>query len=198
MSAHAGPAGSAGSAGPVGSVGPVDAVDARLADTGGRDAWLAAARDTADSFDVHPAAAGLAAGLLYLAQALDDDALATAVSLRLSRAVAPAAAAAYLAGFLEVNALVLVKSRPVVAALDAFLAAIPPEAFADVLPVLRRALAALGATERRYLLDNVIAIRGIGAQARAAAAVIAETDKARLAALGGDLAAALDDLDDLL
>ncbi len=170
----------------------------RLAETGGRAAWLEAARATAASFDVHPAAAGLATGLLYLAQVLDDDAIATAVSLRLSHAVPPVVAAAYLAGFLEVNALVLVKSRAVVAALDVFLGAIEPAAFPDVLPVLRRAFADLGPTERRYLLENILAIRGIGAHARAAAQVIAETDRDKLAAMSGELADALDDLDDLL
>jgi len=163
-----------------------------------RDAWLAAARATSASFEAHPAAAGLASGLLYLAQALTDDEVATLMSLRLSSGNEPEAAAAFLAGFLEVNALVLVKSRPVVAALDAYLNAIPPDGFSDLLPTLRRAFAELGATERRYLLENVVAIRGLADQARAAAQVIAETDKQKLAALDADLAAALDDLDDLL
>jgi hypothetical protein len=155
-----------------------------------RQAWLAAARATA--------AAGLATGLLYLGQALDDEAVATAVSLRLSAGNQPAAAAGFLAGFLEVNALVLVKSRPVVAALDAFLNAIPGDGFADLLPTLRRAFADLGAVERRYLLENIVAVRGLGGAARAAAAVIAESDKEKLAALDGELAGALDDLEDLL
>jgi hypothetical protein len=163
-----------------------------------RDAWLAAARATAASFDVHPSAAGMATGLLYLAQALSDDDVATTMSLRLSAGNEPAAAAAFLAGFLEVNALVLVKSRPVVAALDAYLNAIPPEGFADLLPTLRRAFADLGATERRYLLENVVSIRGLADRARAAQQVIAESDKQKLASLDKDLAAALDDLDDLL
>jgi hypothetical protein len=163
-----------------------------------RDAWVAAARATAASFDAHPSAAGMATGLLYLAQALSDDDVATTMSLRLSPGNEPAAAAAFLAGFLEVNALVLVKSRPVVAALDAYLNAIPPEGFADLLPTLRRAFADLGATERRFLLENVVSIRGLADRARAAQQVIAESDKQKLAALDQDLAAALDDLDDLL
>ena len=78
------------------------------------------------------------------------------VGLRLGGAAAPEAAASFLAGFLEVNALVLVKSRHVVEALDAFLGGIAPERFRDTLPVLRRAFAGLGATERRYLLENVL------------------------------------------
>jgi hypothetical protein len=162
-----------------------------------RAAWLAAARATADDFAIHPMAAGLTTGLLYLAQALSDEGVATAVSLRLSSGNDPADAAGFLAGFFQVNALVLVKSRPVVAALDAFLCSIPTDRFADTLPVLRRALGDLGATERRYLLENVVAIRGIG-QARAAARIIDEKDRDALRALDADLAGALGDLDDLL
>jgi hypothetical protein len=163
-----------------------------------RDAWLAAARATSADFAIAPEAAGLATGLLYLAQAMSDDEVATAVALRLSAGNPPEAAAGFLGGFLQVNALVLVKSRPVVAALDAYLCAIPAESFRDALPVLRRALGDLGATERRYLVENVIAIRGIGEAARAAARVIDEKDRDALRALDADLAGALGDLDDLL
>jgi hypothetical protein len=163
-----------------------------------RAAWIAAARATSASAEAHPGAAGLATGLLYLAQALSDDDVATIVSFRLSAGNEPDAAASFLAGFLEVNALVLVKSRPVVAALDAFVNAIPADSFSDVLPTLRRAFADLGATERRYLLENIVSHRNLGGAARAAAAVIGETDKQKLASLDADLAGALDDLDDLL
>jgi hypothetical protein len=163
-----------------------------------REAWLAAARATSADFAIAAEAAGLATGLLYLAQAASDDEVATAVSLRLSPGNPPAAAAGFLAGFLQVNALVLVKSRPVVAALDAYLCSIPGDSFADALPVLRRALGDLGATERRYLIENVVALRGIGEKARAAARVIDEKDKDALRALDADLAGALGDLDDLL
>jgi hypothetical protein len=86
----------------------------------------------------------------------------------------------------------------VVAALDAYLCSIPGDSFADALPVLRRALGDLGATERRYLIENVVALRGIGEKARAAARVIDEKDKDALRALDADLAGALGDLDDLL
>ena len=92
----------------------------------------------------------------------------------------------------------LVKSRPVVAALDAFLAGLDPERFRDALPVLRRTFAGLGATERRYLLENVLAVRRVGDKSRAAQAVLLEKDKEKLKAMSADLSQAMDDLDDLL
>ncbi|WP_437811084.1 DUF5682 family protein [Sorangium sp. So ce1078] len=163
-----------------------------------RAAWLAAARELVDSDAVNPTTSGLACGLLYLAQAIDDAEVARIVGLRLGGATPPEPAASFLAGFLEVNALVLVKSRPVVEALDAFLGGIAPERFKDTLPVLRRAFAALGATERRYLLENVLAARKLGDKARAAQAVLLEKDREKLKEMSEDLSQAMDDLDDLL
>lgn len=161
-------------------------------------AWLDAARAIAESWTVNPACAGLAAGLLYLAQKLSETAVAELVRLRLTSALEPERAAGFLEGFLEVNALVLVKSRPVVEVLDGFLASIEAARFKDIVPLLRRAFSALGATERRYLLENVLAIRRLGDKAGAAKAVIREQDKEKLKAISGDLAQAMDDLDDLL
>ncbi|WP_433930410.1 DUF5682 family protein [Sorangium cellulosum] len=163
-----------------------------------RGAWLDAARGLVDSEAVNPTASGLACGLLYLAQAIDDAEVARVVGLRLGGAAAPEAAASFLAGFLEVNALVLVKSRPVVEALDTFLRGIAPERFKDTLPVLRRAFAGLGATERRYLLENVLAARRLGDKARAAQAVLLEKDREKLKEMSEDLSQAMDDLDELL
>jgi hypothetical protein len=163
-----------------------------------KEAWLSAARDLVTSYAVNPGAAGLAAGLLYLAQVLSDDDIALLVGQRLSDTLEPARAAGFLEGFFGVNAMALVKSRPVVAALDAFLAGLDPERFRDALPVLRRTFAALGATERRYLLENVLAVRRIGDKSRAAQAVLLEKDQERLKAMSADLSQAMDDLDDLL
>ncbi|WP_437286853.1 DUF5682 family protein [Sorangium sp. So ce406] len=163
-----------------------------------RGAWLDAARGLVDSEAVNPTASGLACGLLYLAQAIDDAEVARVVGLRLGGAAEPEAAASFLAGFLEVNALVLVKSRPVVEALDTFLRGIAPERFKDTLPVLRRAFAGLGATERRYLLENVLAARKLGDKARAAQAVLLEKDREKLKEMSEDLSQAMEDLDELL
>jgi hypothetical protein len=161
-------------------------------------AWLAAAGALVRSYAVNPACAGLACGLLYLAQALGEEEIATIVGQRLSNTLEPEAAASFLEGFLEVNAVVLVKSRPVVQALDGFLCSIEPARFKDVLPVLRRALGPLGQTERRYLLENIVAVRGLGTRARAAQAIVTEKDAEKLAQARKELGQAMDDLDDLL
>ncbi len=163
-----------------------------------RDAWFAAARHLATSYAVNPGAAGLAAGLLYLAQILGDDDIAALVGQRVSDTQEPIRAAGFLEGFFDVNAHALVKSRPVVAALDGFLAGIERERFQDTLPVLRRAFGGLAPTERRYLLENVLAVRNIGEKARAAQAVLLEKDQDKLQAMSADLARDMDDLDDLL
>ncbi len=101
-------------------------------------------------------------------------------------------------GLLEVNALALVRNRAVVQVLDGFLCTIPADRFRDALPPLRRAFAALGPTERRYLLENLVAVRNIGARAPEVAATMRETDKEKLKAMSAELSTVLDDLDDLL
>jgi hypothetical protein len=161
-------------------------------------AWLEAAHGLSGSYAVNPSCAGLAAGLLYLGQALGEEEVALLVGQRLSNGLEPGAAAAFLEGFLEVNALVLVKNRAVVQALDAFLCAIEAGRFKEVLPVLRRALGPLGQTERRYLLENIVALRGLGDKARAAQAIVNEKDAEKLKQASEELSKAMDDLDDLL
>ena len=89
-----------------------------------RGAWIAVARSLVDDWTVHPSCSGVACGLLYLAQEMPEDDVARIVGKRVSDTSEPEQGAAFLAGFLEVNALVLVKSKPVVAALDAFLVGI--------------------------------------------------------------------------
>jgi hypothetical protein len=63
--------------------------------------------------------------------------------------------------------------------------------------MLRRAFSSLGATERRYLLENLVAVRDLGGAARAAAAIVTEKDRETLKAMSQEVSKALDDLDDL-
>ena len=163
-----------------------------------RELWFTTAAQLVERDRLHPSCAGLLAGLLYLGERLTETEIATLVGRRLGSAVDPRAGAAFLEGFLEVNALVLVKNRAIVAALDGFLQAVDAEHFRDVVPLLRRAFAGLGATERRYLLEHLLALRQLGGDARAAAQVLAARDVDQLAEMRADLAAAMDDLDDLL
>ena len=163
-----------------------------------RELWFTTAHELATSDHVHPACAGLVAGLLYLGERLTEDGVVALVALRLSSTVDPRAGAAFLEGFLGVNALVLVRNRAIVAALDRFLQGIDADRFRDVVPLLRRALGGLGATERRYLLEHLLAIRSIGGAGAAAAQVLAARDVDTLKAMSAEIAAAMDDLDDLL
>jgi hypothetical protein len=163
-----------------------------------KDAWIAAARGLVESYHVNPIASGLACGLLYLAQAIDEREIAVIVAQRLSNTLEPEKSAAFLAGFLEVNALVIVKSRPVVEALDQFLQSIDVDRFRNVLPTLRRAFAVLGATERRYLLENVLGIHQLSEQGRSAQQILSERDRETLKSIAGDLSKTVDELDDLL
>jgi hypothetical protein len=160
--------------------------------------WVERATELARDYAVNPSCSGIAAGLMYLANELTEAEIAVVVEQRLSDALEPQRAADFLSGFLEVNALVLVKSRPIVAALDEFLMRIDRERFRDALPVLRRAFSSLGATERRYLIDNLLALRNLGAAGTRAGEILASRDKERIAAISEDIAAAMDELDDLL
>lgn len=162
-----------------------------------REAWLRAAAELVEDYAIHPRAAGVATALLYLSRRITEDDVATYVSQRLSDTLHPQAAAAYLEGFLQVNAMVLVKNRAIVQTLDTWVCAVEPETFRNILPLLRRVFGALGPTERRTFLENLINARGLGDRAAAAAAVITTTDEAVLAEVSDDLDLALGDLDDL-
>jgi Family of unknown function (DUF5682) len=162
-----------------------------------RAAWFAGLHAIACDETVEPTAAGTAAALLYLARECKDEQLRALLDRRLADTIMPARSADFLAGFFSVNALVLLKNREIVAALSAFLAALSADVFRDTLPALRRAFAAVGASERRFLLEHLIALHGGTAKAESAQ-VLTAPDKAALADLSNALGKALDDLDDLL
>ncbi len=162
-----------------------------------RVAWFAGLHGISDDETVEPTAAGTAAALLYLARESTDAQLRRLLDRRLADTIAPARSADFLAGFFSVNALVLLKNREIVAALSAFLAGLGADAFRDALPALRRAFAVLGASERRFLLEHLIALHGASTKAESAQ-VLTAPDKAALSDLGKTLGDALNDLDDLL
>jgi hypothetical protein len=162
-----------------------------------RPAWFAGLHGIASDETVEPTAAGTAAALLHLARELSDDQLRSLMDRRLADTVTPARSADFLAGFFSVNALVVLKNRDIVAALSAFLAGLGADAFREALPALRRAFAVLGSSERRFLLEHLIALHGSTAKAESAQ-VLTAPDKAALTGLGDTLGKALDDLNDLL
>lgn len=165
-----------------------------------KEGWTSAMREVAASFDALPRCAGTAAGLLLLSRQWQEAEVEAALRLRMSAVSEPRRTAEFLVGFLEVNALAIVKNPMVVGILDGYLQHLAPEAFRDAVPMLRRAFVELGKTERRYLVENVVAVRGhVGPEAAAVASrVVSEKDQAQLRAVSEELAAAMDDLDDLL
>jgi hypothetical protein len=158
-----------------------------------RENWLKAAVSVAESEAVHPLAAGLATGLLYLGRQRSEEQVGNMLARRLSATYQPRSGASYLEGLLRVNATLLCKNRALVGLLDAFLTALDAEPFAQLAPLLRRAFSPLSPTERRFLLENVLALRSADALP-AARALIEERDQSKLAELDTTLA----DLDDLI
>jgi len=162
-----------------------------------RAGWFAGLQGIAHDETAEPTAGGTATALLYLAREFSEEQLRALLDRRLADTVTPARSADFLAGFFSVNALVLLKNRDIVAALSAFLAGLGADAFRDALPALRRAFAVLGSSERRFLLEHLVALHGSTAKAESVQ-VLTAPDKAALADLGKTLGDALDDLNDLL
>ena len=162
-----------------------------------RGAWMQTLTQIAGDEALEATASGVAAALLYLARELHENDLRGLLERRLGDVIRPARAADFLAGFFEVNALVLLKNREIVAAMSGFLSALPAEHFRDALPALRRAFALLGASERRFLLEHLVGLHGRAAPA-VAAQVLTAADQQSLTDLSATLGQALDDLDDLL
>ncbi|HZA52009.1 MAG TPA: DUF5682 family protein, partial [Myxococcaceae bacterium] len=166
-----------------------------LVDTEG---WYDRARALSATQAVNAAISGLCTGLLFLSQRMTEAHVADEVGRRVSPAVKPGDTASFIEGFFAVNALVLVKNKDVVRALDGFLCAMGAETYRQTLPVLRRAFGALGASERRYLLENIVALRQLKEEGRAVKALMEERDKEKLKEMSAEIGKALDDLDDLL
>ncbi|WP_433336911.1 DUF5682 family protein [Spirillospora sp. CA-294931] len=134
----------------------VDAVHsalALLADPGHRDRWRATLAALVDRDGLHGLIEGRLTRLLHDAGRLDD------VPARMARAVSvgspPDRAAAWVEGFLSGGGLVLIHDDQLLRLVDAWIAALPPASFTDVLPLLRRTFSAYAAAERRTLGDRV-------------------------------------------
>lgn len=143
-----------------------------------RAAWRQALHLLADCTAAHALLQGLALRLL-----LDDgersaaDA-ATAMSLHLSAGSDPAGGAAWLDGFLNRNAVVLLHDATAWQLLDSWLTGLNDEHFVRVLPLVRRTFSAFGPGERRDLAAR--ARQGAAAAPAAPAPVDWPADKAAL------------------
>jgi hypothetical protein len=133
----------------------IDAVHgalALLADTPGlRSRWIDAVAAIADRDDLHPLVAGRLCRLLRDEKRLDQPEVALRLGRALTIGTPPAAAAAWVEGFLSGGGLLLVHDAQLLALVDSWLAAIPAETFTDVLPLLRRTFATFDSPERRTI-----------------------------------------------
>jgi hypothetical protein len=139
--------------------------------------WRAAISQLAAREGAHALLRGLCTRLLLDDALITADDAGTAMSLQLSRAAEPAKAAAWLDGFLNRNAVVLLHHDGVWPLVDAWLAGLDDEHFIRVLPLVRRTFGHFDAGERRDLGQRAARKRA-GAGAAMAAA---EWDDARAA-----------------
>ncbi len=113
--------------------------------------WQRALEQLAMLDSAHKLLQGLTTRLLLDAGTWDATRVAQALSLHLSTGAEPAAAAAWLDGFLNRNAVVLLHDDAVWRLVDEWLAGLGEEHFVRVLPLLRRTFAAFAPGERRDL-----------------------------------------------
>ncbi|MCW7539004.1 DUF5682 family protein [Aquabacterium sp. A7-Y] len=142
------------------------------------EAWRRALGSLRQQSGSHALLAGLASRLLLDDAALETREVAQTLELQLSRGAPPAQAAAWLDGFLNRNAAVLLHDPTVWALVDGWLAQLSEEHFLAVLPLTRRTFAAFSAGERR---DLGVRARGSAGAAATATPADAGWDEARAA-----------------
>ncbi|TDO50692.1 hypothetical protein EV643_104185 [Kribbella sp. VKM Ac-2527] len=134
-----------------------------LLSSGVRDEWLRTLQGLSDRSSVPPLIAGRLTRLMLDTSRIE----AGEVALRLGRALSPGTptsdAAGYVEGFLAGGGLLLVHDERLLALVDSWLAAIPDEAFLEVLPLLRRTFGTFASPERRSIGERARAL-GNGVQ----------------------------------
>ena len=131
-----------------------------LADTGSRTRWL----DTLARVVLRcpPLISGRLTRLLLDAGRLTADDVAIRMSRELSPAAAAAAAAGWAEGFLAGSGLLLVHDDKLLGLADGWLAGLSADAFAAVLPALRRTFGEFAPPERRAIGDKAARLDGSG------------------------------------
>jgi hypothetical protein len=151
----------------------VDAVHAALGLLGEADLtdeWLATLTRLAERPDLAGVLAGRLTRLLLDAGRLGPHEAGRRMGLVLTVGVAPAAAAGWIEGFLAGGGLLLAHDPALLSLVDGWLAAIPPDTFVEVLPLLRRTFAEYTPPERRAIGERARQLTGTGeAPARSAA-----------------------------
>jgi hypothetical protein len=120
----------------------------------GSDLWLPALAAIGERTGLPGLIEGRVVRILLDAGALREDA-AVRMGRAMSRGNSPAWSAAWMEGFLSGGGLLLVHDARLLAAVDGWLTGLSPEAFVDVLPLLRRTFGAFPPAERRMIGDRV-------------------------------------------
>jgi Family of unknown function (DUF5682) len=128
-----------------------DAAIGLMDDASGRDAWHSALARLADSDTIHGLVVGRCARILLDAHVRDADEAARLMNLAVSPAAEPPRAAAWVEGFLRHSGEVLYHDDTLFGIFDGWLAALSPEAFPSLLPMLRRTFGTFEAPLRRSL-----------------------------------------------
>lgn len=143
-------------------------------------AWQRALRLVAESSTAHALLQGLATRLLLDEGLWQATEAAQALSLHLSSGVEPLQAAAWLEGFLNRNAMVLLHDQQLWQLVNDWLCGLSEAHFTHILPLVRRTFAAFSTSERRDLGQRA---RQAGGPAAAASANAAPLWDEALAAL---------------
>jgi hypothetical protein len=161
-----------------------------LADSGSRARWL----DTLGRLVPRcpPLISGRLTRLLLDAGRLAPDGAAARMSRELSAAAPAAAAAAWAEGFLAGSGLLLLHDDKLLGLADGWLTGLSAEAFATVLPALRRTFGEFAPPERRAIGDKAVGLDGTGRPPVTAAAADDNLDHDRAAAAVRAVAAILD------
>ena len=133
-------------------------------------AWQRALRLVAESSTAHALLQGLATRLLLDEGLWQATEAAQALSLHLSSGVEPLQAAAWLEGFLNRNAMVLLHDQQLWQLVNDWLCGLSEAHFTHILPLVRRTFAAFSASERRDLGQRASQAGGPAAAASANAA----------------------------
>ncbi|MEJ5126649.1 DUF5682 family protein [Comamonas sp. MYb21] len=140
------------------------------------DAWRAALRSLAMGDAAAALLRGMACRLLLDEHLLDSAEVVLQFNRNLSLGAAPLDAAAWLDGFLNQQALVLLHDEAIWGAVDAWLAGLGEVQFAQILPLVRRSFANFSKHERQSLGDKARRAPVAGAAAPAAALALGDED----------------------
>ncbi|MFC4056980.1 DUF5682 family protein [Planomonospora corallina] len=129
--------------------------------------WLGALRAVSGRSDLHGLIEGRLVRILLDSGELDTGRAERRMFRAMSAGHPPARAAAWIEGFTSGGGLLLVHDARLLGLVDGWLTSLAPEAFVDVLPLLRRAFAAFAAPERRAIGERVRSLDAAGAAGRA-------------------------------